>query len=155
MYRRAAGTYKQATPLGEWRLDKTILFFGSGDPAAFVSTPALDVLMAGFVEFGVFGAFFDGARLASSRPFGDQIGSQRGQEMPPELGSFSFVLRRATHLCDGLGPFAEAIQGAFEADAFEFDLLVLRGLGHDPAQQIMGGEEDQQFSVHHRRSPAA
>src|SRR2546425_8962388 len=100
-------------PLGEWRLDKTILFFGCGDPAAFVSTPALDVAMAGFVEFGVFGAFFDGARLASSRPFGDQIGSQRGQELPPELGSFSFVSRRATDLCDGLSPFAEAIQGAF------------------------------------------
>ena len=146
---------QRPTPLGEWHLDKSILFFGSGDAAAFVSAPAIDILMAGFFESGIFRAFFDGPRLASSGPFGDQICGQRREELLPELGSFSFVSRRASDFGDGLSPFAEGIEGTFEADPFQLDLFVLGGLGHNPTQQVMSGEEDKQFSLHHGRGPAA
>ena len=58
---------------GEWRLDKRLLLFGSGSAAAFVSVPAIDKLVARFIEFWILGTLLDGARFASSRSKGEQI----------------------------------------------------------------------------------
>src|SRR6266436_10440336 len=146
--------YKYGAPTGEWRLDKSISFFGCSDAAAFVAIPAIHILVARFVESGVFTALLDGARFASSWSEGDQICGQGGQKFLPETGSFWFVSWRATDFGDGVRPFAEGIQSACEADPFELNLVVLRRLSHNPTQQVVGGQEDEQFALHHGRGPA-
>ena len=49
----------------------------------------------------------------------------------------------------GLAPLAEAIEGSFEADWCEALAFVGGRRGHQPAQQVMGGQKEEQFLLHH------
>src|ERR1022692_1138247 len=133
---------------GEWRLVKGMTIFGTLSSAAFITAPALNVAGARLGKARIFAVFFHGPGFLSSRPFWHRIGGDDAQQLPPEIALFTNFAGPAD-LRQHQGPLAKGIERAFEADPFQGRATYFRRLGHDPTEQVMSDEEDQQFFLDH------
>src|SRR5436309_15719714 len=122
---RAAGFSNPERALkGEWRLLKTKPF-ESGVSATDIALGMITELVAWGVESRVLVFLtFDRAWLASARSFRNLIGSQSAEQLIPKLSTL-FLGPGAGH---GVGEVAHRVQAAFEAEAWQGDLVCGGGL---------------------------
>ena len=103
-------------------------------------------------EVVVFGAAFFGSGFGSVGAFGEFVHGDEVEHFQEEAALFAGGF--ACGVEDG-GPVAEGVEGAFEADAGEW-LVVLQGGGlHDVADDIVGDEVHVEFACDHVGGAAA
>ena len=113
---------------------------------AFISFGTIAKLFARCIECRIFMVLsFDSSGFPTSGAFGHQVLCQCLEHLAPEFPSFF----GAAGLADGMGKLAQRVQGAFETDPFHIHVMAARNLRHQPADQIMPDQGDQQFFFHH------
>ena len=86
-----------------------------------------------------FRSSFFGAGFGSVGPMGDEIACEAGEHLVDEFGLFAGTVVGGI---DGLGPVSQRVEGAFEADAFQRDMVKMRGFLHEPAHEVVGDQVD-------------
>ena len=99
-----------------------------------------------------FGPSFFGARLGSVGSMGNEVPGEAAQHVVDEFGLFA---GRVVGGVDGLGPVAQGVERAFEADAIQRNMVQMRGLLHESAHQVVGDQMDLEFLLDHAWALAA
>ena len=85
-------------------------------------------------ELEVFWSSFFGSRFASSRSVGKSIQGDQPQHISDEKRLFAGLAGAGV---DHFAPLPHGIECSFEADASERDIMAMRGLLHESANQII------------------
>lgn len=126
---------------------------GPGLDAALIAAGSIALEAAEFFERGILGSFFDGAGFSAPGSLWNFISGEGLEQVQPELRPPAFFVRTA-ELDVGDGPLAEGVERAFEAQTLRRNTAAVRGLEHEPAQQIVCGQTAEQFARHQRRALA-
>src|SRR6266581_5561307 len=97
------------------------------------------------IQIVIFPFPFYRSRFATAWPHRKPILAEGLQETQPQTLSFLGVFFELCDLCQSLGKLTERIQAPLKTHALQFDSTFLGRLGHQPAQQIVGGEKNQQL----------
>ena len=99
-----------------------------------------------------FRSSFLGAGFQSTGSFRDEVSGDGGQHSVDEFGLFAGTLGAGV---DGLGPVAQGVEAALEADAFQRDVVKVGRLLHEYAHEVVGDQMDLELLLDHRRALAA
>ena len=120
------------------------VFFAVGDDLHF---------MPGFGEELIcLGSSFFGAGFGSAGAVRHEIAGDGLKHAGDEFGLFA---GRVVGGVDGLGPVAQGVERAFEADAIQRNMVQMRGLLHESAHQVVGDQMDLEFLLDHAWALAA
>jgi len=78
-----------------------------------------------------------------------------GNGLPHPVNKFGLFAGTLGADIDGLGPVAQGVEAALEADAFQRDVMEMRGLLHESAHEVVGDQMDVEFLLDHGRALAA